>query len=160
MWIYRPIIAANKFRNADRTGKTFFRPDRFSDKSGTAQRIGGTNRFPPNLRTSHPRFRLPAVRKIAPHGSPPSPKGFSTDAPAPERAPQADCPRMRIGPQKFLFRPAVLLVSNRLPLGQRLHAENQRDRLSSPAFEPAGTDWLKTVPAPENETIIPCRSSR
>lgn len=28
------------------------------------------------------------------------------------------------------------------------------------AFEPAGTDWLKTVPAPENETIIPCRSSR
>ena len=28
------------------------------------------------------------------------------------------------------------------------------------AFEPAGTDWLKTVPTPENETIIPCRSSR
>lgn len=23
------------------------------------------------------------------------------------------------------------------------------------AFEPAGTDWLRTVPAPENETIIP-----
>lgn len=163
MWIYRPIIAANKFRNADRTGKTFFRPDRFSDKSGTAQRIGGTNRFPPNRRTSEQATRA--------FGFPPFVKSPRTAVlrrrkvsrrthPRPKERLRPIAPGMRIGPQKFLFRPAVLLVSNRLPLGQRLHAENQRDRLSSPAFEPAGTDWLKTVPTPENETIIPCRSSR
>ena len=161
MWIYRPIIAANKFRNADRTGKTFFRPDRFSDKSGTAQRIGGTNHFPPNLRTSHPRFRLPAVRKIAPHGSPPSPKGSSTDAPAPERAPQADCPPGCASALKNFYSVRRVFSGRTVsPSGSGSTPRISETVCPRRAFEPAGTDWLKTVPAPENETIIPCRSSR
>jgi len=159
VWIYRPIIAANKFRNADRTGKTFFRPDRFSDKSGTAQRIGGTNRFPPNLRTSHPRFRLPAVRKIAPHGSPPSPKGFSTH-PRPKERLRPIAPGCASALKNFYSVRRFFSCRTVSPSGSGSTPRISETVCPRRAFEPAGTDWLKTVPAPENETIIPCRSSR
>ena len=163
MWIYRPIIAANTFRNADRTGKTFFRPDRFSDKSGTAQRIGGTNRFPPNRRTSEQATRA--------FGFPPFVKSPRTAVlrrrkvsrrthPRPKERLRPIAPGCASALKNFYSVRRFFSCRTVSPSGSGSTPRISETVCPRRAFEPAGTDWLKTVPTPENETIIPCRSSR